>query len=793
MPKWNDSVTKSWSHLQTSYPSQKKLSEVLLDRQKQQDREQQSKQGDYIPLTAQSGEPKPSRSWEDWGNAVDETMARTFNPSGEVYTQPFVATEEKVGYAEAKENSKMHNGNPWITSVPTPKLEHMPASRVAKGRQKLAETYDIDYDDYSEDRAERRRRRKNKELKKKAKAAAPTPIYLPEFISVANLATALHVSPEQFEAKLLELGFEETSYDHIVDGETAGLIAQEFSFEPRYDNQEDARDILPRPPVEDMSVLPQRPPIITIMGHVDHGKTTILDSLRKSSVVASEFGGITQHIGAFSVKMPSGKTMTFLDTPGHAAFLSMRQRGANVTDIVILVVAADDSVMPQTIEAINHAKAANVPILLAINKIDKEEADPERVKQDLAKYGVVVEDYGGDTQAVCISGKTGEGMHDLEEATMLLAEMQDMRAEQDGLAEGWIIEATTKKGGRVATVLVRRGTMRSGDVIVAGTTWGRIRTLKNEAGVEVPAAGPGTPVEVDGWKDQPVAGDEVLQAPDEQKAKSSIDYRREKASLVKLSEDTAAINEQRAEERSERDREKREKELAENEDSIEEISAQPSITETSERSGMKEVYFIVKGDVSGSVEAVVNSVCGVGNEEVRPHIIRSGVGSVTEFDIEHAATANGCILAFNVDVDPHVRSLAETSGVKILDHNIIYKLVDDVKAKLSEQLKPRITKSVLGEAEIGQIFQINLKGREFKNVAGCKVRTGLIMRNRKVKVQRGDEIVFDGSLSSLKNVKKDVLEVRRGTECGVSFEKWEDFQIGDQIQCYEEKSEKRSL
>ena len=498
-------------------------------------------------------------------------------------------------------------------------------------------------------------------------------------------------------------------------------------------------------------MLPQRPPVVTIMGHVDHGKTTLLDWLRKSSVAASEHGGITQHIGAFSVPMPSGKIITFLDTPGHAAFLSMRQRGANVTDIVILVVAADDSVKPQTIEAINHAKAAKVPIIVAINKVDKEEANVERVKQDLARHGVDVEDFGGDVQAICVSGKTGQGMEELEEAAVTLSEILDMRAEKDGQAEGWVLEASIKSMGKVATVLVRRGTMRPGDFIVAGKTWARIRCLRNEAGVEIHEAGPGTPVEIDGWREQPLAGDEVLQAPDESKAKSVVQYRLEKEERDKMAEDMEAINEHRKTEQEKREREKAEAlaaaETAKLQKEGTEMPQDTRDTKEAKPNGPKEVFFIVKGDVSGSVEAVIDSIAALGNKEVHPHILRSGVGQLSEFDIEHAAAAKGHLINFNTVVEPHISRLAEEAKVKIIDHNIIYRLVDDVKAELSKHLPPLITQRVLGEAEIAQIFSINVKGRQHKNIAGCKVRNGTIAKTAKVRVLRSGEKVFDGLFS----------------------------------------------
>ena len=618
-------------------------------------------------------------------------------------------------------------------------------NRIRKSKKVVSAYEDMDEED--EDRAARRMERK--EQKKRAKAskkavAAPTPIYLPEFISVSNLAGVLRVKIEDFIRKMKEHGFEETSNDLILDAETAGLIAAEFNFEPVFEQAENP-DLLPRPLAEDKSMLPPRPPVVTIMGHVDHGKTTLLDYLRKSSVAASEHGGITQHIGAFSVPMPGGRLVTFLDTPGHEAFLSMRQRGANVTDIVILVVAADDSVKPQTIEAIRHAQSAKVPMIVAINKIDKGDSNAERVKQDLARYGVEVEDYGGDTQAVCVSGKTGQGMEELEDAAVALADILDMRSETDGQAEGWVLEATTKKSGRVATVLVRRGTLRPSDIVVAGTSWARVRSLRNEAGVMLKSAGPGTPVEIDGWREQPSAGDEVLQAPDEQRAKAVVTYRLEAYERTRLAGDMAAVNEARRLEQEKREESERAAQLAE-QTSDATVANSAEAQRTTPTQSFQEVFFIVKADVSGSVEAVTNAVSALGNSEVRPHILRTGVGPVTESDIDHAAVAKGHIISFNTTVDGNIQRTAEANEVVILSQSIIYRLVDDVKAKLSEKLPDVVTQKVVGEAEIAQVFEINTKGRIKVPVAGCRIKNGVVGRNNKVRVLRGKETIYDGML-----------------------------------------------
>lgn len=605
------------------------------------------------------------------------------------------------------------------------------------GFKRKDEMMEFDEDDNISRKQERAEQRKKAKQVQKMNAA-PAPVYLPEFISVLNLSGLLRIRVEDFLKKMQDLGFDDLKNDHVLDSETAGLIAAEFNFEPIVERQEDV-DLIPRPPAEDKASLPARPPVVTIMGHVDHGKTTLLDYLRKSSVAASEHGGITQHIGAFSVPMPGGRLVTFLDTPGHEAFLSMRQRGATVTDIVILVVAADDSVKPQTIEAINHAQKAKVPMIVAINKVDKEDSNIEVVKQDLVRYNVEIEDYGGDTQVVPVSGKTGQGVKELEDAAVALADILDMRAEIDGAAEGWVLEATTKKAGRVATVLVRRGTLRPGDIIVAGTSWARVRSLRNEAGVMVPSAGPGTPVEVDGWREQPSAGDEMLQAPNEEKAKAALEYRSRALERKQMATDMAAVNEARRLEQEKRDQLEKAVEAA--------AAGQEAVEETEKTDAtptFQEVFLIVKADVSGSLEAVSDAISALGSSEVRPTILRSGVGPITEFDIDHAAVAKGHIINFNTNVEGGMRRLAEEKGVGIVDQSIIYRLVDDVKSLLGERLPDVVTQKVLGEAEIAQVFEINVKGRTMLPVAGCRIRNGVISRGARVRVMRDGEKAYDG-------------------------------------------------
>ncbi|KAL9053194.1 MAG: hypothetical protein Q9162_004925 [Coniocarpon cinnabarinum] len=694
-------------------------------------------------------------------------------------------------------------------------------------------------EDHAQARKQRRQareeaRRAKEERSRVAKSSTSVSLHVPPFISIQNLAALLKVRPEDFGHKLSELGFRNVSMDHVLNAENAALIAMEYDVEPILDQDSDA-DIKPRPAPIDKTTLPQRPPIVTIMGHVDHGKTTLLDYLRHSSVAANEHGGITQHIGAFSVALEGheNRLITFLDTPGHSAFLTMRQRGANVTDIVVLVVAADDSVKPQTIEAIKHSKAAGVQLVVAINKVDKDEADTQRVKQDLMREGIEVEDFGGDIQAVEVSGKTGQGVSNLEEAIITLADVLDVRAENDGPVEGWVLEAATKLAGRSATVLVRRGTLRPGDIIVAGRTWARARTLRNEAGIHVPLAGPGTPVEVDGWRDQPMAGQEVLQAPSEQKASAVIEYRHTREQRVRALSQVDAINDQRKlnDERRAKEREavaEAEANLAMQEnvtrrDKMEArkaaVSGVSEHLQTLKANDVPELFFVVKADVSGSAEAVTAAMNSLplANQPIKLNVLRSAVGVLSESDIALAAAApegQGYVLSFNQEVPPSMSLLAAKSGVALLNASIIYKVIDDVREKVEDRLPPVVTSRVTGEAELLQSFDVKSDKKVITKVGGCRVTNGIVTRNSKARVYRGevgrdDAIVFDGkcvgaissgsanllvgTMSSLKSHKRDVAEMRKGTECGLSFHGWSGFQTGDTIQCYEEKKERRRL
>ncbi|RDA93422.1 hypothetical protein CP533_1979 [Ophiocordyceps camponoti-saundersi (nom. inval.)] len=680
------------------------------------------------------------------------------------------------------------------------------ARAISKKQQKRKNKNSIRQDeDYEEEGAEspeeKQQRRAQKEAAKAAKrlaeeeARSVKKIFIPEFINLHELANALKLPFDSFMRDLEHMGFENLSYDTIMTGETAGLVAAEYDFQVTVDMGA-KKDLRSRPLPEDLSSLPNRPPVVTIMGHVDHGKTTLLDRLRQSSVAAQEHGGITQHIGAFVVKMSSGKTITFLDTPGHAAFLSMRQRGANVTDMVVLVVAADDSVMPQTVEALKHAKNAKVPIIVAINKVDKPQARVDQVMRDLASHGVQLEEFGGDVQAVRVSGKTGKGMDELEESIVVQSELLELRTETDGLAEGWVIESSVKTRGKSATVLVKRGTLRPGDIIVAGTTWARVRLMLNEAGAEMNEAPPATPAEILGWRELPSAGERVLQAPDEETARTAVQYRLEMAdraeSSLQLAEHEQRLREQAAKKAAEEEAATAAAEAAEAAKKADEPPPPPPPQAPSEP-GVQYQNFIIRADVIGSVEAVCGIILELGNNEVRPRVLRSSAGQVSEFDVDQAAISKAIIISFNVPILPHIRQRAASADVRIMEHNIIYRIADDVTTVLEDMLPPLVSHRVVSEVDVLQIFSINVRKRIMRNIAGCRVRNGVMKKTSKVKVLRKGEVIFDGVIDTFRHGKKDVESMGKGSECGIGLQEFDAFEIDDQIQGYEVVVEKRTL
>ena len=494
------------------------------------------------------------------------------------------------------------------------------------------------------------------------------------------------------------------------------------------------------------------------MGHVDHGKTSLLDAIRQTDVAAHEAGGITQHIGAYQVTVPSGKKITFIDTPGHAAFTEMRARGANVTDIVVLVVAGDDGIMPQTIEAIRHAKAANVPILVAINKMDKPDANAQKVRQELLSHELVTEDMGGDVLTVEVSAKTRMNLDKLEETLLLQAEVLDLKANPDRAAQGTVIEAKLERGrGAVATLLVQKGTLHVGDIFVAGTEWGRVRALLDDKGKPIDSAGPAMPVEVLGLQGTPQAGDVFSVVESEARAREVTEFR-----VHTLRQKTAAAGAR---------------------GTLEEMFSKIATGEA------RELPVVIKADVQGSVEAIVNSLNNLSTDEVATKVLHSGVGGINEADVTLARASGGMIIGFNVRANPQARELAKRDQVDIRYYSIIYNVVDDVKAALSGMLKPTLREQFLGNAEIREVFQITKSGK----VAGCMVTEGIVKRGAKVRLLRDNVVIHEGSLKTLKRFKDEVREVKEGFECGMAFENYENIMKGDIIECFEMEEVARTL
>jgi translation initiation factor IF-2 len=582
-------------------------------------------------------------------------------------------------------------------------------------------------------------------------------IVIPETITIQELANRMSERGVDVIKLLMKQGRMATITD-VLDADTAQLVAEELGHTVRRVAESDVEEGLFDRPDVDGATAP-RPPIVTIMGHVDHGKTSLLDAIRQANVVAGEAGGITQHIGAYQVTAPNGAKITFIDTPGHAAFTAMRARGASVTDIVVLVVAADDGVMPQTVEAIRHAKAAKAPIIVAINKIDKPDANPERVSTELLQHEVQVETFGGETLAVEVSATKHTNLDKLLEAIALQAELLDLKADPNRGAEGAVIEARLDRGrGPVATILVQRGTLRVGDIVVAGSQWGRVRALIDDKGANVDEAAPSTPVEVLGFSGAPEAGDRVAVVESEARAREITEYR---------------------------DRQKREKQAARGAP----VRALADMMTQLKTAGRKELPIVIKGDVQGSVEAIVAALEKLGNDEVGARVVHSGVGGVTESDVTLATASHAVVLGFNVRAHKEARDLAEHDGVEIRYYNIIYNLVDDVKAAMSGLLAPTLREEMLGNAQILEIFTITKVG----NVAGCRVTDGVVQRGASVRLIRDNVVVHEGKLSTLKRFKDEVREVAAGQECGMAFENYQDMRAGDVIECYRVEEVRRTL
>jgi translation initiation factor IF-2 len=581
-------------------------------------------------------------------------------------------------------------------------------------------------------------------------------VVLPETITVAELANRMAVRGADVVKQLMKMGVMAT-INQVLDADTAELLVAEFGHQVKRVSEADVEIGLEG--AEDIAADVQpRAPVVTVMGHVDHGKTSLLDALRRSDVAAHEAGGITQHIGAYQVDIGTGRPVTFIDTPGHAAFTEMRARGARVTDIVVLVVAADDGVMPQTIEAINHAKAAEVPIVVAINKIDRPEANPERVKQALLNHDVVLEEYGGDVLHAEVSATQQTNLDRLIEAVQLQAEVLELKANPNRDAQGVVIEAKLDRGrGVVATVLIQRGTLRVGEIIVCGAQWGRVRALVGDRGQAIEEAGPSVPVEILGLDGVPEAGDPLVVVDSERRAREITEYRQRK----RREQATAATG------RS----------------SVEEMFSQLA------GQNANELPVVVKSDVHGSMEAIVAGLEKLGTEEVSVRVLHSGVGAITESDVTLALASRAMIIGFNVRANAQARELARREGVEIRYHSIIYELLDEVKAGLSGLLAPSARETTIGHAEIREVFTITKVGR----IAGCRVVDGLIRRGARARLLRDDIVIHDGALGSLRRFKDDVREVREGFECGIGLEGWSDLREGDVIEAYEVEQVARTL
>jgi translation initiation factor IF-2 len=667
-----------------------------------------------------------------------------------------VADEEARRQAEARQRDEAERAR---------KSADRPVAKVAEAEEKPARyrpelhvTTDVSS------------RYKKKKPMRSRRGVAPTPdgrhgfemptapvkreVSIPETITVAELAAKMAIKGSEVIKTLMNMGVMAT-INQPLDQDTAVLVVEEMGHTATALNEnalEEGLQTGSEAGVEGVT----RPPVVTIMGHVDHGKTSLLDYIRTSKIAAGEAGGITQHIGAYHVKTPRG-IITFIDTPGHAAFTAMRARGAHVTDIVVLVVAADDGVMPQTIEAIEHAKAAEVPILVALNKIDKPEAEPDRVKNELVKQGVIPEEYGGDAIFVPVSARTGAGVEKLLEALLLQAEVLELKAVTEGTAAGVVLEASIEKGrGPVATVLVRRGTLKVGDPILAGHEYGHVRAMFDEAGATVTTAGPSIPVQVLGLSGAPNAGDELLVVESERKAREVAGHRQNKSRDVKL---TRAATKP--------------------EDAFLNMGDGKSQT----------VQVVIKADVQGSAEALRDALHKLSTDEVAVKVVSSGVGGITESDVMLAVASKARIIAFNVRADAAARTALKDHGIEIQYYSIIYEAIDDVRAALSGMLAPEIRDQIVGTAQVREVF----RSSKFGQVAGCLVSEGYMRRNDRIRVLRDNVVIFEGALESLRRFKDDVNEVRAGTECGIAVKDYNDVRAGDQIECYERVTVTRTL
>ena len=690
------------------------------------------------------------------------------------------AAEEAKRYAKHSDDESHSNADDYsdynLTSSYALEAEDEEERRNenrGRGKNKVAKAKKGGRDDESNKNERESNRRNQKDVKggkgKQAKKGSvlqqaftkPTQavnrdVVIGETITVAELASKMAVKATEVIKTMMKMGAMAT-INQVIDQETAQLVAEEMGHKVIVRKENELEEAV----MSDRDVdaeLVTRAPVVTIMGHVDHGKTSLLDYIRKAKVASGEAGGITQHIGAYHVETEDGKMITFLDTPGHAAFTSMRARGAKATDIVVLVVAADDGVMPQTIEAIQHAKAAGVPIVVAVNKIDKPEANPEHVEQELLQYDVIAEKFGGDVQFVYVSAKKGTGVDELLEAILLQSEVLELTAVKNAMATGVVIESYLDKGrGPVATILVQSGTLNKGDILLCGFEYGRVRAMRDENGKEVDEAGPAIPVEVLGLSGVPAAGDEATVVRDEKKAREVALYRQGKFREVKLARQQKAKLE--------------------------------NMFSNMEEGDVAELNVIVKADVQGSVEAIVQSLMELSTDEVKVKVVGSGVGGITETDATLAAASNAIIVGFNVRADGSARRIIETENIDLRYYSIIYELLNEIKAAMSGMLQPEFKQEIIGLAEVRDVF----RHPKFGAIAGCMVTEGVVKRNNPIRVLRDNVVIFEGELESLRRFKDDVSEVRNGMECGIGVKNYNDVKVGDQIEVFEVVEIKRSI
>ncbi|XP_022104820.1 translation initiation factor IF-2, mitochondrial-like [Acanthaster planci] len=646
---------------------------------------------------------------------------------------------------------------------------------------------------YSRETSQRKLERKLEKLERRKKEKKEKKVIeIHEKMSILELSIALDMDLDGvYECLLMKTDVDDLKPTTVLKLETIKEVLKLLGMTYRFaslhkDDAKENKDTVRRPP-PDPSQLKPRPPVVTVMGHVDHGKTTLLDSLRKTSVAAGEAGGITQHIGAFLVPLPMGQQITFLDTPGHAAFSSMRERGANVTDIVILVVAADDGVMDQTRESIKYAQNAGVPIIVAVNKCDKPGADPDFTKRDLLGHGIQLEEFGGDVQAVEISALKGTNLNALSESVVVLAELMELGGDPNGLVEATVIESRVDKGkGPIATAIIQRGTLKRGCILVSGTAQCRVRAMFNERGQQVQKAEPGIPVEVIGWKKVPSAGDLILEVESEKRAKEVVRWREETAKSKKLEVESVIIRGRAAEhQRAYKERKQANSLLHWKVLRAQRAAERLARPKENIKSDNPEVNLVIKGDVDGSVEAILDALATYDSQQqCKLEVLSYGVGIISDKDVELADTFSGIVIGFNVTASPEAEALAGDRGVPMKMHSVIYRMLDDIKDELSSKLPPKEEHDIQGEATVIQNFNISV-GRRKVAVAGCRVNQGSLHANKMFKLLRNDDVIHQGSLASLKHLKDDVNTVQKGMECGVRFQQQVEFHAGDTIICYD--------